>query len=232
MKNFISGSRIIAAALFVLVACIFGCSSGESHIIKMRLAKGDVFVQNTTMKMDMKMMGMDMKMDVETGVSFEVMKKSEAETELKMTYTKMHSTMNMSGQPTGLPNTDSLINAPGKRIVGKSVMMKISTDNKITAITGIEDILMDPTADSATRKMMEKMFSKEQMGNLFGMIFSMYPKQAVKIGESWNAETNASMGGANMKIAMKYTLLSVKDGLADIGVTGIINGKGDRKPAV
>jgi Family of unknown function (DUF6263) len=222
----------LQSAVFLLAACIIvlgnvGCKSSESYDLKMRLAKGDVFAQNMSMKMDMKMMAMDMKMQTESGSSFEVLKNEASEKELKMTYTKMHTSMNMSGMPDRGTNMDSAMNEPAKNIIGKSVVMKLSKDNAIIDVAGFDEILNNGNADSATQEMMKKMFSKEALGNLFGMMFSMYPKKPVKIGETWTGETNTSIGGIDMKIAVKYKLLAVKDGLADIDVDGIIGGKGN-----
>jgi hypothetical protein len=73
---------------------------------------------------------------------------------------------------------------------------------------------------------MQKLFSKEQLNNMFGMEFSMYPKNPVKIGESWNVDTKASISSIDMKVNIKYTLITVKDGVAIISVDGVIDGKG------
>ena len=204
-----------------------GCKSSETYELKMRLVKGDVFAQNMSMEMDMKMMGMGMKMKVETGSSFEVIKSEASEKDLKMTYTKMYTTINMAGMPNTVANADSAMNAPATEIIGKSVVMKLSKENEIIDVTDGEVLFSIEKADSATQEMMKKMFSKEQLGNLFGMMFSMYPKKPVKIGDTWTGETNTNLDGIDMKIAVKYKLLAVKDGLADISIDGVIGGKGN-----
>jgi hypothetical protein len=55
----------------------------------------------------------------------------------------------------------------------------------------------------------------------------MYPKKTVKIGESWNGDTKVKMANMDMKVANKYTLLSVKNNLAEISIDGTVSGNGD-----
>ncbi len=78
--------------------------------------------------------------------------------------------------------TDSIMNRTNNYVIGKSVLLTLSPNNEITNVTGFEEILNNQGADSAGREMIKKMFSKDQFNNMFGMMFSMYPK---KTGKSW-----------------------------------------------
>jgi hypothetical protein len=137
--------------------------------------------------------------------------------------------MDMGNKMQSAINTDSIMDASVQKVVGKSVVLELSPANEITAVKGFDSLMQNNAADEASRQMIEKMFSKDQMSNLFGLMFSMYPNKPVKIGETWNAKTKANIASIDMMINIKYTLVGVKNGLADIDVDGIIDGKGEMK---
>ncbi len=60
-------------------------------------------------------------------------------------------------------------------------------------------------------------------------MFSMYPDKPVKIGESWTAKAKVNVSNMDMLINYKYKLIGVKNGIADIDLDGIIDGKGKMK---
>jgi hypothetical protein len=225
--------------LLALVTCILVLSfftacnsggSGEAYTIKMRLKPGDTFTHDIQMNMStgMTMMGqtMDMKMKMDMGSKFEVMNGDTAGKELKMTYTKAHMSMDMGMKGIDMP--DSLLNKANNNIIGKSITIKLSPNNEITEVNGLNEMFTsDSTMDPATKEMIEKMFSKDQLNNLYGMMFSMYPSKPVRVGDTWDAETKVNVANIDMKIKIKYKLVAVKNGLADIDVDGVINGKGN-----
>ena len=179
------------------------------------------------MNMEMNTSGMEMKMKSTFGCSFEVMNNDSAGKNLKMTYTKMDMAMDM-GALNKMQNTqDSLMKKNSENIVGKSIILTLSKDNEITNVTGFEEIMNTQMRDSAGKEMMKKMFSKDQFNSMFGMMFSMYPKKPVKVGESWDGDTKMNMANLAMKVHNKYTLLSVKNGLAEINIDGTIGGNGE-----
>lgn len=211
-------------SIMFLYACHSG-GSGEAYTIKMRLNKGDTFRQDMQMNMLMNSFGMEMKMKMNSDYSFEVMNSNENEKDLKITYTNM----NMSTDMGTLKriNTDSLMNKNYENIIGKSVIIKLSKNNVITDVQGFEDILNSQARDSASTAVLKKIFSKEQLNSTFGMMFNIYPKKPVQVGESWTNESKVKMANLDMKIASKYTLLSVKNGMAEINMDGDVSGTND-----
>jgi len=229
-KYFFAGATLLLSLCF-FISCNSGGGSGEAYTIKMRLNKNDSFVQNLTMNMvtNTAIMGqsMDVKMKMDIGCLFNVIENTGKEKIIKMTYTKSDIKMDMGGKLAGMNQmSDSLLNKNNNNIAGKSVTFTLSENNEITSISGADKIIVPDSMDAATRQMMEKMFSKEQMNSMFGMIFSMYPKKPVKAGESWNTDMKLNIAGLDIKTKLKYTLVGVKNGLADIDVAGIIAGKG------
>jgi len=171
----------------------------------------------------------NMKMIMDAGLKFEVMSNNNDNKELKFTYNSMHMSMDMGNRMQSAINTDSIMDATAQKVVGKSVVLELSASNEITAVKGFDSLMQHTYDDEATRQMMEKMFSKDQMNSLFGMMFSMYPGKPVKVGESWNAKAKVNLANMDMVINIKYTLVGIKNGLADIDVDGVIDGKGEMK---
>ena len=230
MKKIISVLSIFTISIVLFAACNSGLS-GEAHTIKMRLNKGDTF--NHTIKMNMLMntavMGqsVNMNMKMESANSFEVMNADSLNKELKMTYNNLHMSMDMGKLNQAAVNTDSIMNSSTKGVIGKSVVFMLSKDNEIISTSGFDSLMINESQSEASRQMIKKMFSKEQLNNLFGMMFSMYPGKPVKVGESWTSKTVVNIADIDMKVNVKYTLIGVKNGLADIDVDGVIDGKGE-----
>ena len=227
MKKILLLAPLFAVSISFFYSCNSG-SSGDTYTIKMRLNKGDTFNQDMDMNMHMTTAGIETNMRMSTGSSFQVMNSDSAEKELKITYTQMHVAMDM-GKLNAMNNTpDSVLNKANKNIIGKSVTIRMSKDNEIVNVSGFEELLnSEQGSDSAGRQMMKKMFSKDQFNSMFGLMFNMYPKKPVKVGESWNGDTKINMGGMNMDVKNKYTLLSVKNGMAEISIDGTLGGNGE-----
>jgi len=225
---------VLLAILGLLLISTSSCNSkkggsGEAYVLKMRLAKGDKFGQDLDMNMKMAFSVQGQKMDMSMGVngatSFEVIDTTTGMKELALTYDKMNMTM-QAKTPDG--TTKNLLNndVAGK-VVGKTIKMRINDKNEITTIEGVEDIMWGDSTDSeAAREQMKKMFSKEQMNSLFGMMFQLYPDKPVRVGDTWEKETQVTVAGVDMKMAAEYELKEVKNGVAYISVDGTYKGKG------
>ncbi len=218
--------RIICAA--IVLTGFAACKSGETYEIKMQLNKGDRFQQEIRSNIitSTPVMGNNIKATIKTDAvcDFEVIDKQSDNKQLQMTYHDFHTSVDMGDMGNMIP--DSATQHQNNRIKGKSLQLTLSKDNEIIAVTGAESLFDDSTMNESTRKMMKKMFNKEQISNMFGTMFSMYPKNKVAIGESWKNTNNANFAGLEMKIVIKYTLQSVNNGIATISVDGQINGKG------
>jgi hypothetical protein len=215
-----------------LVSFLASCKSGEAYTIKMRLKDGDNFEQQLkmNMNMNMSMMGksMDMKMGITNACRFDVMAATEKEKQLKMTYTDMQMSMSVPGMGDQSEMMDSILNKSKSHIIGKSVTLVMDDKNNITDVLGFEQLMADSTnPDMAqTREMVKGMFSKDQVKSMWGMMFAVYPGKPVHVGDTWKGESELSVSGMKMKIKYNYKLKAVHDGLADIELDGVIDGKG------
>jgi hypothetical protein len=233
MKKQLSWLLLSALMVGLLSGSCKQNGSGQAYALKMRLNKGDKF--NQDMDMDLKMnfevaaqkLAMDMKMDC--GIAFEVKTDAPGSKELAMTYTKMNTSTDMKGVPgaEGM-NNEAQKNEAMQKLIGKTITFTLNDKNEIISSAGVENVFWgDSTIDDESRKALEKMFSKDQMNSLFGMMFQMYPDKPVKVGEKWEKEVEVSVSGITMKSNMKYMLESVKDSIAYINIDGDFKGKGD-----
>ncbi|RYF79466.1 MAG: hypothetical protein EOO03_18160, partial [Chitinophagaceae bacterium] len=142
MKKLFRVCLAVLSAALLLSACNSG--SKEGYVLKMRLAKGDSFLNNIKMDMDMgiSMMGntQKMKMLMDMGSKFEVMDSSAAGQQLKMTYTAMQMKMDMGMAAAGV-NTDSILNETFKNVIGRSIVVTLK-DKKVTNVSGMDSIMI------------------------------------------------------------------------------------------
>ncbi len=117
-----------------------------------------------------------------------------------------------------------------KAMTGNQLNMKLDENGKILSITGFEPIykkfgttVNGLTKDAQQRKfLLEQLkasFNEEILRDQFSKNIFIMPKKGAKIGEKWTVSENASPDG-KIKINSHYTLKSVKDGVAEITVTG------------
>jgi hypothetical protein len=229
MKKIFSLLSLMLPILF-FSSCNSG-GSGEVYTIKMRLNKGDKFVQHIKTNMEMNSM---MKTSTEATSLFEVIKSDDAEKEIQLTFKKMDQQIDMNAlksmhqknDSTMNIKQDSILNKMKNNFEGKSVFIKLNKDNHVTMVSGMDSMVNNSFIDSAQKQIIQKMFSKDQFNNLLGMMFDMYPKKPVRIGDNWTSETSMNMSGFAMKINNRYTLNSVKNGIGEIAIDGTVNSDG------
>lgn len=234
MKKLLFSLPVISLVLVSILSCNQQ-GSGEAYTLKMRLAKGDSFRQELDMDMDMsfEMMGQKITMDmgIKSSNDFEVLADSANLKNIMMTYRKSEMKMDMKGMP-GAENMDmnEIMNETGRKLEGKQVIIRLNDKNEIVDAEGMEAVIWgDSTETPEVREQMKQMFSKEQMNNMFGMMFNIYPDKPVKVGDTWTRQLQTGFSNVKMTMDMKYKLKSVKDGIAYIDVDGDIKTKGTMK---
>jgi hypothetical protein len=230
-KQLVLPFLLLFSASYLFISCNNkGGGSGEAYTLKMRLAPGDNFKQDMdmTMNMQVEVAGQNMKTDlgIKGLMDFSVSGDSNNLKKIKMTYEKMGMTMKLDAPGMDGMNMDSILNKSNELINGKSVNILVNEKNEIVDVAGFEDIMVNEGLDDASKMQIKKMFSKEQINSMLGMMFQMYPDKPVKVGESWEKEIEFPMAEIKMKIKGKYTLKSVKDGVAFIDLKGTFKGKG------
>lgn len=228
--------RSFANFFYCLVAICFlsACNSkktlsGEAYTLKMQLKEGDKFNHDMDVMVgtDMSMAGQNisMNMDMNMGVSFDVLSDSAGYKRLKLTYDRVKTTIDFKGLPEGTMDTDAINNA-GSKTEGKSIILVLGKGNEIVDVTGFDEMVNDENATLQEREQYKKMFSKEQVNSMMGLMFMMYPDKPVKVGETWDKITEVTMAGIKMKMNNKFKLLSVNNGVAVIDINSEYKGKG------
>lgn len=133
---------------------------------------------------------------------------------------------------TGAPKDEHLKNkwTLDKALTGNTLNMKMDESGKIISITGFENIykkmettINGLTKDANIRKALSQQakagFNEEMLKDQFEKNIIIFPKKGAKIGEKWTVSENASPDG-KVKITTNYTLKNVKDGVAEVAVSG------------
>jgi Cu/Ag efflux pump CusA len=102
----------------------------------------------------------------------------------------------------------SVKSVSGMSAIAENMLKEVSFGEEIAAQIGIQ---------------ISQLFSDEFMKNMFEQSFNFYPKNAVKVGESWNTEYVLPMGNIKFDFKSKNTLKEVKANKATIEVTGDMN---------
>lgn len=117
-----------------------------------------------------------------------------------------------------------------KALTGNKLAMKMDESGKIISITGFDQIykkmestIAGLTKDANMRKMLSQQakagFNEDMLKDQFQKNIIIFPKKGAKIGEKWTVTENATPDG-KVKITTNYILKNVKDGVAEIGITG------------
>ncbi len=113
------------------------------------------------------------------------------------------------------------------RIEGKSIYIFLNNKNEITAINGFNELMTDTAETGAAEKeQVQKMFSKDQMNTMMGLMFNMYPADSVRIGDTWEKEVDMGMGPVSMRLKNEYELIDVKGGVATVALKAKYKGSG------
>ncbi|MBL7766013.1 MAG: hypothetical protein JNJ58_07975 [Chitinophagaceae bacterium] len=197
--------------------------SGEAVTLRLNFKQGEKFhydmttVQNITQTM----MGKDMSVKQEMGFGFNYEVKS-AEKEMyqvMVTYDRIRMKQDNPMMQVNFDTDDPATMKDGKftalaDLKGKSFTLTLNHYGDVTGISGLE---------SLSNSLGQSGMSDTSMMNMMEMSFKIYPEKAMKVGDTWKKDMTNDLGGMlKMKIANEYELLSVKDGMAEIGVKSVI----------
>lgn len=126
-----------------------------------------------------------------------------------------------------------------KALVGNQLNLKMDQTGKVLSITGFEPIykkvsnsvssvIKDAKQKAAFEKSFKQSFNEKVLKDQFTKNLVLIPAKGVKIGDKWTQTESATPDG-KVKLSTNYTLKSVGDGVAVIGVAGGIPAKTDKK---
>ena len=117
-----------------------------------------------------------------------------------------------------------------KILVGSEITMEVTPEGKVKRLDGFQEIIdkiIDELniPDSRQRNEiisgLQKQFGDEAMRQSFEQMTAFYPENPVDTGDSWHTDIAMDVGFPVI-VESDYTMLSRKDGIADIDVLSIV----------
>lgn len=185
----------------------------ESVLLRLNYEKGDEYLIKMNMVQDMSAMGMLMNMKMDMSMNVVDFQKEVFSTEMKITKISMN--MMQSGMEMSFDSDakDEDLDMMGKQLKAQfAPMMEVviyAKTNNLGKVLATETKPNFPGMD--------------QMTNQSGSIE--YPKKALKVGDSWTVDNEAS----GNKITMVYEVKSIGTEVVTIDLTGAISGAGEGK---
>lgn len=239
---------VILLAVIIFSACKGGKSGPKSDGTKYDLSfgtlKGPSFSNNMDMDMHIETNAMGMKFNIDMKMNgdmrFDVLPDSNGLKHLQMTYGKMNMNMKMPEMGGMAGRGDEMNDILGKIMSafnGSSIGMLVDNNGIIKEVLGKEqfrahmekamDSVLEGRSNPQVMQSMEQFYEKDQLQNMVGNMFSMYSNGPVAIGDSWTRNTELEVNKMKTKSETKYTLLAVKDGIAEIGTDGKLSAAGN-----
>lgn len=117
-------------------------------------------------------------------------------------------------------------------IIGKTLQIVVDPNGSVKSLTGynaimseIEKVLL-PLGDMGQQMgLFTQAFSEEAIKTTFEQTYTFYPDKEIKIGESWNKDNKFSMAGMEIEAKTSYTIKSVSNDIAVVGVASVMTMK-------
>jgi len=206
-------------------------SSPDKYTLRFQPKTGEQVAWMIDMDMDMVMKpaGMDMTMDIDMdmgiGMHLEVLESGENDL-VRMGTTVDSMRMDMSGMPgmdVQFNSNASASDAAGQAmqeslgpLLGTTIVSQVDAFGEVQSMEGYEELLEQMGGGGGMGGMSSNPFEN------FQSYLAVYPKNKLKIGDSWEHSTLVSSNGAPMEMANTYTLQSVENGQANIGVVSTV----------
>lgn len=126
-----------------------------------------------------------------------------------------------------------------KALTSNKLNMKMDTKGNVLSITGFDAVytkvsnavgtlIKDKNQKESVVASLKQSFNEKVLKDQFNKNLTIIPKKGAKIGEKWTSSENADPSGA-VKVTSNYVLKSVGNGIAEIGVSGGIPKKTEKK---
>jgi len=237
----VNRKRLVCASL-----CLILCLNIASAQVKLSFNPGPnakyEYLSESVQNIKQSVMGQEMPMEMEMNATYlmEVKNKTPQEINTQMTYqgftfsvsSPMMNIKYDSKKPIDNPSEmGKMIERMFSAIIDKSFTMVVAPNGSVKSVSGmgaiIESMLSAISADGqAAAQMaaqMSQQFSDENIKNMLGQSFFVYPDDAIKVGDSWNMENTMSINNINFGIKARNTLREVNSNMATIAVAGDID---------
>ena len=198
-----------------------GKTSSTSKMLKFNFEKGKGYDYELITNMDQEIMGQAMKMDMSFYYSMDVTDDDGKMKTIKTAIDRFRMKMDVAGMNIDI-DTDKPLPSLGKTddgkdpmkmlsslfgaIKGQKFIMKVDPEGKVQEVTGFENMansIVDSLAlDEKQREEMKakfnEQFNSEKMKSQLGRIMYIFPNKEVKVGDSWqkNSDVSGDMAGS------------------------------------
>jgi hypothetical protein len=213
-------NRFTIPAVLVLAGLLAGSARAQDKIA-WKFKEGDKFYlqENTTTKQTIKVLGnAEEKEEVQYNlVSFHIKEKTDDKVVIVQTMEELSTKTERGKQD---PLTEKML----EKLKGHQFTITIDKNGKMTKFEGYESLIKkisndDPMVEKTLRAILTADTFKKTAENTFTML----PDKAVKKGDTWNRETQMSMGPiGSFKINAKYTYDGMEKDLAVIQGTSTL----------
>jgi len=233
-------TRFFTRGIIGLSLLLTACSGGKEYDLKYRPTANTRFAFSnvTTMHMDQKMMGQNMKMDQEMiydGVYEIGAMGSDSSYDVTLTYTRIrvNQTMESPVKKETKMDSDKIDTTSSSEdqkmyteILNVPMKMKISKTGKVMELKGLSEAINAAVADkmgtvSKEAEEMAGQFSDDNLKNSMEFMFALYPEKKVSPKDSWELEQKYE-AGYPMLIKQKYVFEEEKEGKIILSNTGTI----------
>lgn len=220
----------------VFYSCQSTKTATSSKLMKFNLEKGKGYDYEMTTNIDQEVMGQTISMDLSAYYSMNVDDDNGNEKTISSTFDRMKVNMDMGPmkidvdtdnpiKPTGDTTNEinkamSMLNKLFGSIKGKQFKMKVNAEGKVLEVTGFQEMAesivnsmgeeMGENEKQQMKQEFSKQFNDEGMKGQFERLWYIFPNKEVKLGESWEKNTNLSQNGMAMIYKSNYKVTEIE----------------------
>ncbi len=221
MKNY-----LLLCALIILTTIV---KAQKAYTIKFNPANGSRYsvalVSKTKMVQNVMDQNIEMNMDYDFNSTYHVSADGENK-KLKLVYDQFNMNMQIMGQQIKMSSEDAdttnEASAAFRALKGQSLVLLIDSYGKVVKIEGAQEMLGKVGSSKEQQEAMKGVVGEDALKNMIEQSFGFYPRNPVKVGESWATEMSLKQP-YTIKGSANYTLVKVEGKKAYIDFTGKLN---------
>ena len=226
------------------LACLFSvflwtaCSDNKAATanFQFNLQKGKAYEYEMDFDIKQEVSGQNISTNMKSDYVMEVIEDDGNVKTLKTTYERFAMNIDMPGQSikADSDNTDTaakaevtnpgqLMNAMFGALKGKSFLIKVDKEGKVTEVSGLDQIA-DAMVNSMNvkeemkpmvRQAFTQQFNEQNIKEIFSQSFNIFPNKPVKVGDSWEKKI-AGTTSMPMDVTTTYTVKSIDGDMVNL----------------
>jgi len=232
-------------ACFLSVFLWMACSDNKEATtnFQFNLQKGKAYEYEMDFDMKQEMQGQNISTNMKSDYVMEVIGDDGNVKTIKTTYERFAMNVDMPGQSikadsdnadttTAAEITDpsQLMNAMFGALKGKSFIMKVDQEGKVTEVTGLDQIADAMVNSMKVKEEMKPMvrqaftqqFNEQNIKEIFSQSFNIFPNKSVKVGDSWEKKISGT-SSMPMDVTTTYTVKSIDGDIVNLDAKSKMN---------